>query len=232
MDANTIPGGSMEPTLQIGDFVFVKKFSVSPERGDLITFYPPPNAITPGEAEVPNRKRFVKRLIGIPGDTIYYYYEPIPDSSQAALRISINNKILPIEASEEILNQEDYDIPLEGIKLFYEKIGDKKYKVFFGDRPFHEGAYPSDTTFRLGEDEFFFLGDNRGNSSDSRFWGTVPKENIDGKVVFKYLSFNWKDYTCSKPVETDSNPYQECPKDIMSRWSRMKFRFQNIGPIE
>lgn len=230
MDANYIPAGSMEPNLQIGDYVFVKKFSVSPERGDLITFYPPSQALDPAEDEGSNRKRFVKRLIGVPGDTIYYYYEPLPDTDQAAIRISINGEFLRIEESKEILNQDDYDIPLEGLKLFYESIGDKKYKVFFGRQPMYESDYPPGKKFVLKEDQFFVLGDNRGNSFDSRFWGTVPKENITGKVVFKYLSFNWKDYTCSKLTEAET--YNECPSDTASRWSRMKFRSQNLGPIE
>ncbi|WP_167882425.1 signal peptidase I [Leptospira sarikeiensis] len=229
IDNNYIPAGSMEPNLQIGDYIVVKKFNFSPKRGDLITFNAPEAAVGPEESTGPYRKKFVKRLIGLPGDTISYYFEKTSGPEQYHFRVILNDELLPLETSDEVLHQEDFDIEIEGLKLYYERVGDKKYKIFSYGKPYPFIFLPSGEKLTLGENDYFVLGDNRGNSSDSRFWGPIQGEDILGIVVYKYLSFNWKDYTCKEFLERSA---EECPKDIFSRFSRMKFRTKNLGPIE
>lgn len=133
-----IPSGSMEPTLQVGDRIIVNKllyrFS-TPKRGDIMVFKYPVN---------PNRD-FIKRVIGLPGETIQ-----IKDS-----KVYIDGKIL----------EQPFLPP------------DLKYDHNFGPA-------------RVGENQYFMMGDNRNNSEDSRFWGSLPEQNIVGKAMFIYWPYN------------------------------------------
>lgn len=133
-----IPSGSMEPTLKVGDRIIVNKllyrFS-SPKRGDIMVFKYPVN---------PDRD-FIKRVIGLPGETI-----EIKDS-----KVYIDGKIL--------------EQPFLPPNLKY-------------DRNF--------APIKIGEHQYFMMGDNRNNSEDSRFWGTLPEKNIVGKAMFVYWPSN------------------------------------------
>lgn len=132
-----IPTGSMRPTLIEGDRIFVDKLSYrfhEPVRGDVIVFKYP----------LDPKKDFVKRLVGLPGETL-----EIKDG-----KIYIEGK--PLE-----------DKPFSN--FYYENRNDWSYgKV--------------GVAFTIPQNHYFAMGDNSGHSSDSRYWGFVPKSNMVGKA--------------------------------------------------
>jgi signal peptidase I len=130
-----VPSGSMLPTLQVGDRIAVDKLSSTVHRGDIIVFNR-----APGDHD-PEYPVLVKRVIGLPGETI----------SSVGDTVLIDGKAIP----------EPWLPKLTGIC----------YQTAANIRP---------TTVPAGQ--FFVLGDCRGDSDDSRFWGTVPAGNIIGKV--------------------------------------------------
>ncbi|HWI54694.1 MAG TPA: signal peptidase I [Desulfobacteria bacterium] len=132
-----IPSGSMEPTLKKGDRIVVSKITYrlsEPKRGDIIVFKYPVNP----------KRDFIKRLIGLPGETL-----EVKNS-----QVYIDGKVL-----------EQSFLP-KG--LTYNNFGPVK----------------------IPEKQYFMMGDNRNNSEDSRFWGTLPEENIIGRAMFVYWPFD------------------------------------------
>lgn len=176
LQAYVVPTSSMESTILIGDHVFVDKLCYSPpgsisrhllpyqdvKRGDVIVFRVPINI----------RENYVKRVIGIPGD-----------------RIRIVNKKVTVNGKEL---QEPYTQFVRGDQI-----------VPYSDNfppPEREWAYPDalpmlrnhvqDGELVVPANSYFAMGDNRDNSLDSRFWGFVPRENIIGKPLFIYWSYD------------------------------------------
>lgn len=132
-----IPSGSMIPTLMEGDRIIASKITyrfTAPKRGDIIVFKYP----------VDNKTDYVKRLIGLGGETVELKNN----------RLYINGQMMP----------ENY-LP-QGVRL--DNFGPEK----------------------VPEGEYFMMGDNRTNSSDSRSWGTLPRKNIIGKALFTYWPLN------------------------------------------
>ncbi len=196
-----IPSGSMKPTLLVGDFIFVNKFaygyskyscpfaicpitgrffSKTPERGDVIVFRHPKNG-----------KDFVKRLVGLPGDIISLkegfvtinneklIYKAIDDyieekSSQGALRSMPRCTNEPVPLGSDCNKKQFVEYFQSGLSHSVLDIG-----ISFGDNT---------PRFVVPEENFFFLGDNRDNSLDSRFGitsggvGYVPFEYLIGRV--------------------------------------------------
>ncbi len=183
-----IPSSSMEPTLLVGDRLFVTKYSygysrhsfpfspsilskrimfAEPKRGDVVVFKTPAD----------NRTDYIKRLIGLPGDRIQFV-----DSN-----LYINNS----EIFKNLLSKND--IIYCGNKTidvftFEEKLPNGKFhkSVYLKDFPFKDSD-----VFTVPEDYFFFLGDNRDCSKDSRFLSTVGyvhKENLVGKAQIIFFS--------------------------------------------
>ena len=188
-----IPSGSMIPTLQIGDFILVNKFTYGirlpvinkkilsinePKRGDVMVFRYP---------EDPSMD-YIKRVVGIPGDKVSYQNK----------RLSINGQPVETRKMEDYLHPER----LYYSKQFVEKQEGKDYRTLNDD---DAPAYiPDPSRFPLRENclynhagvsctvpagHYFMMGDNRDNSRDSRFWGFVPEENIVGKAFFVWLNF-------------------------------------------
>lgn len=140
-----VNGNSMWPNFLDGEYLLTDKFSYrlgEPQRGDVIIFEAPPGARCPQELHCD----FVKRIIGLPGETLTL--------TQGV--ISINEKPLP----------ESY-LPKD-----------------FKTTSISSSGSPLRLT--LGGDEYFVLGDNREHSSDSRAWGSVPRENIVGRAWLRY----------------------------------------------
>jgi signal peptidase I len=135
VQAFTVPSGSMEPTLQIGDRIVVDKLSSTIRRGDIVVFRRAPGD---HDTEYPV---LVKRVIGLPGETI----------SQTGSAIEINGKPL----AQPWLPRMTGDCA--------------------------DPSIPVPTT-RIPAGAYFVMGDCRGDSDDSRYWGTVPAANIIGKV--------------------------------------------------
>lgn len=171
-----IPSSSMEPTLEIGDFILVNKYAYGirlpvlrtrvldigePKTGDVMVFFPP------------NDKRyFIKRVIGVPGDEIEY-----------------RNKQLFINGERQHLEQLAYSkFDPYRRKLFDENLKGVVHNTFvIPSRPvkdFKETVKPG---------HYFMMGDNRDNSSDSRVWGQVSEANIVGKAYAVWMHWeSWK----------------------------------------
>ena len=170
-----IPTGSMIPTLNIGDFIVVNKFSYGlrlpvtgtkiipvgePKRGDVMVFIPPHD---------PNY--FIKRVIGLPGEhvryadnTIYINGEPLPQEELDLIRE------LGVQHSRETVGGITHDI--------YTAASQRFPRVYDWLPP--EGAV-------IPEGHYFMMGDNRDNSSDSRYWGPVSEDRIVGKAVAVWM---------------------------------------------
>ena len=160
-----IPSGSMEPTLQIKDRIFVERFSrfyKTPERGDVMVFYPPSTELQNTPLKLFARLTgffckdiaYIKRVIGMPGDK----FEIKTDKTGKSM-VYINDK--PYEENY-IKSVYDYSICTEAM---------------------HCGP------FTIPEGEYFMMGDNRGNSQDSRYWGTLKEDRFIGKAVFLFWPF-------------------------------------------
>jgi signal peptidase I len=171
-----IPSDSMMPTLLDGDFIFVNKFAYglrlpvlntrfvaigSPQRGDVVVFRKPSDPAT----------NYIKRLVGLPGDTVEVREK----------RVYVNGDLLPVEM-DGIYEGHDHD----GARIGVERIGATEHRVlYWPDRDSREGIYV------VPAGHYFFMGDNRDNSQDSRYEGVgfVPEINLVGKAV--RIWFNW-----------------------------------------
>ena len=188
-----IPSGSMIPTLQIGDFILVNKFTYgvrlpvihkkvidmgSPKAGDVMVFRYPVD---------PNLD-YIKRVVGVPGDKISYQNK----------KLAINGVAVPTRAETDYLHKER----IAYAKQFTEKIGKLEHRVLNDeDAPpgiFSAGIFPfrencnynaQGVTCIVPPKHYFMMGDNRDNSQDSRYWGFVPEENIVGKAFFVWMNF-------------------------------------------
>ncbi|MFC1589565.1 signal peptidase I [Pseudomonadota bacterium] len=165
-DIFRVPFTSMVPTIPYGSVLAVSKwgygnyrlfdfevmtadFSKQLSRGDVIVFaYPKDPSLS-----------YVKRVVGLPGDHIAYFYK----------KLYINKRAVKNVLVEHI---DEYD-------LYEEYIDGKKHFIV----NMSQQSSATDGEFEVPEDQYFVLGDNRGDSSDSRDWGFVPQENIVGKVV-------------------------------------------------
>lgn len=139
LQPHKIKGASMEPSFHDGEFLLTDKLSYrfgEPERGNVVVFKAPIN----------DRDEFIKRIVGLPGDTIKI----------KAGKILLNGEIL----EETYLN-----------------LG-----VYTNSNRFAK----EDIEVTVPEDEYFVLGDNRGHSSDSRFWGFIKRDAINGKAWLVY----------------------------------------------
>jgi|TARA_B100001093_G_C26767431_1_gene988537 signal peptidase I len=185
-----IPSSSMEPTLLVGDRLFVTKYSYGyskhsfpfsppilnkrvlfsePSRGDVVVFKTPAD----------NRTDYIKRLVGLPGDRIQFIDSNlfINNSEILKSRLSSNDKIYCGKNTIDVFTFEE--------KLPNNKIHTTVYLKNF--------PFKNSDIFTVPKDHYFFLGDNRDCSKDSRFLssvGYVHKENLVGKAQFIFFSSN------------------------------------------
>jgi signal peptidase I len=187
-----IPSGSMIPTLLIGDYLFVSKFSYGyshyslplsprlfsgrifahqPHQGDVVVFK------WPGD----NSTDYIKRLIGLPGD-----------------RIRVTNGILyvnGIEAKRQRVEDYAYQDPNCAAPHFEQYIetlpNGVKHRII--KKVADQGSQNNFAEFTVPANSYFMMGDNRDCSSDSRFWGPVPAENLIGKAQFIFFSVSADD---------------------------------------
>jgi len=198
-----IPSGSMKDSLLIGDHLFAKKFAYGipmphipfieasimpwsdrlrlmdgdrPKRGDIVIFRYPGNI----------KQHFVKRCVALPGDELF-----------------VSNKNLYIhhfEGDEWIKNNfKGHDIIVFAGKLWVKNPYRKIHPGIHNDsKIINNGQYPIQifnfAPIKISKDNYFMMGDNRDHSNDSRFWGAVPYENIEGTPWFVYFSIddNWE----------------------------------------
>ncbi|NOY15689.1 MAG: signal peptidase I [Gammaproteobacteria bacterium] len=176
-----IPSGSMLPTLNIGDFILVNKFSYGirlpvinekvisisdPKRGDIMVFRFPHDP----------KLNFVKRVIGLPGDKIEYKAE----------KLYINGKLMQQKADGKYKFRNGVSRKLSLNKLT-EDLGNVKHDILIDPR-----RRSSQTMrFDVPKGQYFVMGDNRNYSNDSRYWGFVPDRNVVGKAFYIWFSWNW-----------------------------------------
>lgn len=184
-----IPSGSMYPTLYVGDYLFVSKYSYGyskhslpwslplfsgriweskPERGDVVVFKYPKD----------NRTDFIKRVIGLPGDKI----------SLKNGRLYINGEMAAREAIEDFVIRSPYG-SAERYRQYKETLPDGKVHHIL-EISDHE-PYDNFAELEVPQGSYFVMGDNRDRSDDSRInVGFVPAENLVGKARFLFFSHN------------------------------------------
>jgi signal peptidase I len=177
IQAFRIPSPSMENTLMIGDFLFVNKALYGaeiplvkkrlpairePERFDVIVFESPE---TQGMS-------VVKRVVGMPGDTL----------QMVENHIYVNGEAL----DEPYANRTDPNVDPEDPRM---RAWQLDYLVG-GDPGHYRPSLKNWGPIRVPPDSFFVMGDNRDNSYDSRYWGFLGRDRIDGKPLFIYYSFD------------------------------------------
>lgn len=175
-----IPSASMLPTLHIGDFILVNKFSYGirlpvlnskivdtgqPERGDVIVFR------YPRQPEID----YIKRVVGLPGDKIGYFDKTL----------YVNGEVVEQQPVDDIdLKNNQLSV---SSNVFYEMLNEQKHLIAIeSNRPGAEG----EMTVPAGH--YFVMGDNRDNSNDSRVWGPVPESHLVGKAFMIWMSWDWE----------------------------------------
>lgn len=181
-----IPSGSMMPTLLVGDFILVNKFSYGlrlpvlntkfvelgePERGDVIVFrFPRDESVD-----------YIKRVIAVPGDQVYYRDKTIFVNGEPLAQVPLGDYVDEngqptglIEAMEEVSDEREHEI------LINPRTGDFPRSCSLLAR--------GPVTVPMGM--YFVMGDNRDNSNDGRCWGFVPEQNLVGKAFAIWMSWD------------------------------------------
>lgn len=184
-DWNDVPSGSMQPTILVGDRIFVNKLAYdlkvpfttwhltewsNPQRGDIVVFYSPHDGT-----------RLVKRVVGLPGDTIELRNEQLIINGTPVDYTPLNT-----ELAEQLPKAER-----PGSQFATEKLPGHEHAVMAMP------SLPAKRTFgpvHVPEGSYFMMGDNRDNSFDSRYFGTVERKRILGKATTVVLSFNHENY--------------------------------------
>jgi len=197
-----IPSSSMRPTLVVGDFILVNKFTYGlrlpiveqkviplgdPQRGDVVVFRYPVNP----------SQDFIKRVVGVGGDEVLYRDK----------KLTVNGKPLPQvpDGSYSYVEGLRFETTARLSETADDGAGGKEYAIV--QNPQAQTVYPqnvrpfpgrqncdyNDQGFvcRVPAGHYFMMGDNRDNSDDSRYWGFVPDDHIRGRAFF--IWFNWED---------------------------------------
>ena len=194
-DYNPVPSGSMHPTILEGDVVLINRLAYDlkipltdiavshlgdPQRGDIVTFYSPKD-----------RTRLIKRVIGLPGDTVAMHNKHVLINEQPASYVALDVTTEKVGAGHEI----------PALRLS-EKLGDEYIGAkYIGDRP-HRVQWLSGISsvdnfgpIIIPADQYLMLGDNRDNSADSRYIGLVPRSLLIGRaeriLVSAAITENW-----------------------------------------
>ncbi|MEZ5465128.1 MAG: signal peptidase I [Lysobacteraceae bacterium] len=198
-----IPSSSMMPTLLIGDFILVNKFTYGirlpvlntkvldlgePERGDVVVFrFPGYSCRQDGEivrsgqdcrlplAPVPN-ENWIKRVIGLPGDEVVYRNKTL----------YVNGKVVQTEAAGKYIGV-GQGKDMTGAELRHENLESVEHDILVRTGVY-QGA-ENERRWLVPENSYFVMGDNRDNSADSRVWEFLPEEYLVGKAFFIWM--NW-----------------------------------------
>jgi len=188
-DWNDVPSGSMQPTILVGDRIFVNKLAYdlkvpfstwhlaewsNPQRGDIVVFYSPHDGT-----------RLVKRVVGLPGDMVELRNE----------QLIINGSPVDYSPLGSALADQLPKAERQGNQFATEKLPGHAHVVMAIP------ALPAKRTFgpvQVPEGSYFVMGDNRDNSFDSRYFGTVERRRIVGKATTVVLSLNHDNYWCPR----------------------------------
>ena len=190
-----IPSGSMKPTLLVGDFILVNKYTygiripvinkkvidVNPiRRGEVVVFrYPADPSVD-----------YIKRVVGLPGDRVVY----------KGKRLMINGEPVPVQGAGFYT---DAELNYLRLPTFLEKLGEKTHQMMIVPAqppvdlaqvrqfPHRENCEYNDDGFSctVPAGNYFMMGDNRDQSSDSRYWGFVPDDHIKGRAFLVWMNF-------------------------------------------
>ena len=190
-----IPSGSMKPTLLVGDFILVNKYTygirlpvvnkkiidINPiKRGDVVVFRYPAN---------PNVD-YIKRVVGTPGDRVVYRNK----------RLTVNDELAPIQSSGYYT---DAELNYLRLPTYSEKLGDHTHQMMVvpaqppvdlaqvqqfanrGNCEYNDDGF----SCTVPPGNYFMMGDNRDQSSDSRYWGFVADDHIKGRAFLVWMNF-------------------------------------------
>jgi len=209
LQAVTVPTGSMQNTILIGDYLLVNKFIFSPggnslpflpqreiARGDIIVFKYPGNKVHPENDRrrnppiIPYQINYVKRVIGLPGETVEFKNN----------QVFINGQLLPERRLIGDPPDPEDDQSALVVREFEEAPAGANYDVYYSRRSMESvragrdlprGEYEfavEGKPMTVPANSFFVMGDSRNNSEDSRYWGFVPRELVVGRAMFVYWS--------------------------------------------
>ncbi|WP_319783322.1 signal peptidase I [Oceanisphaera sp. IT1-181] len=217
-----IPSGSMMPTLLVGDFILVEKFAYGlkepvgnttliatgqPKRGDVVVFKYPEDT----------RVDYIKRVVGLPGDRVIYqdkqlFIKPAcdgtdcPDFAPVALTPGQAGEFSQMGTALERFSE---NLTERGHDILRNPIQPDRVSLYYGQ------PNTAQNEWLVPAGHYFTLGDNRDNSTDSRFWGFVPEENLVGKAVAIWISFEF---------ERNADSW-------LPAWVPSNVRFSRIGAI-
>lgn len=175
-----IPSNSMMPTLLTGDFILVNKFAYGlrlpvlnkkfmdlavPRRGDVVVFRYPKDP----------RIDYIKRVVGLPGDRIAYYHKTL----------TVNGRPVPQQPMGTYVGY-GAGAGMTGARIFNEDLDGAAYAILI-----NPGQLSGEGEFTVPEGRYFVMGDNRDHSNDSRYWGTVADQDLVGKAVVIWMSWDW-----------------------------------------
>ena len=190
-----IPSGSMKPTLLVGDFILVNKYTYGirlpvlnrkvvevgeVKRGDVVVFrYPLDPSVD-----------YIKRVVGVPGDKVQY----------RGKLLTINGQAVPVETAGHYT---DAELNFLRLPMFSEKLGAKAHQMLViptepplnlaqvRQFPHRDDCEYNDDGFTCAvpPGHYFMMGDNRDQSADSRYWGFVPDDHIKGRAFLVWMNF-------------------------------------------
>lgn len=176
-----IPSGSMMPTLLVGDFILVNKFSYGmrlpvlntkivefgePKRGDIVVFRFPKQPTVD----------YIKRVIGLPGDRIAYFDKKLTVNGQPTTQVSLGR-----------YQGVGQGVDMTGAEQFVEDLTGIEHSILI-----RNGVKSVEDVFVVPPGHYFVMGDNRDNSNDSRYWGFVPEGNLVGRAFFIWMNWDWQ----------------------------------------
>ncbi len=181
-DWNWVPTGSMRPTILEGELVFINKLAYdlkipfttrrlavwdNPARGDIVVCFSPADG-----------RRLVKRVVGLPGDHL----------TVVGGQLLVNGEAVSYAPASDLWSRHLTPAEQQQTHVAEERLGPSRHAVMVGDP--RNGAPSFEHEYVVPSGSYFMMGDNRDHSFDSRYFGSVPREQIVGQAVAVVLSFN------------------------------------------